>query len=184
MKIYTRTGDKGKTSLVSGNKVDKFHTRVCAYGTVDELSAVLGVTRSHILAEGNPSISPISESLALIQNRLFTLGSLLASDEDTSALPQVDKNWTLELEKNIDEMTEKIPKQTEFILPGGAISSSYTHLARTVCRRAERDISKLVHDEKVDEKILIYVNRLSDYFQVLARYINHTLGIKDVTWKK
>lgn len=181
MKIYTRTGDQGKTALIGGTRVPKYHDRIEAYGTVDELNAFVGLIRDH------EQIDAISKEMLIeIQDRLFTLESHLAEDKDAVIAkpmpPLYDADVQL-LENEIDRMNESLPPLANFILPGGNMLVSYAHVARTVCRRAERISVKLSEHYPVDNIDLRYLNRLSDYFFVLARYLGHQGGAEEKVWK-
>lgn len=180
-KIYTRTGDKGTTSLIGGTKVPKSHLRIEAYGTVDELSSWIGLCRDLLEYE------TIRILLQEIQDRLFTINSSLACDplkEPKLHIPNLQEEDILLLEKEIDRMNESIPPMKSFILPGGHIAVSQLHVARCVCRRAERCCVRLEEESlEVNPIILKYLNRLSDYLFVLARYMAHELGIGDIPWK-
>ncbi len=182
-KIYTKTGDQGTTSLVNGERVPKSHLRLDCYGTVDELNSVLGVLLSHLQSHG---FDGVSRFLTLTQNHLFNLGSQLACPDEklSNQLPGITKDHILNIEKEIDALTQTLPPLKEFILPGGHLLSSQTHVARTVCRRAERICCTLAETETIPESLIPYLNRLNDYFFVLARYFNHQLGVAEVTWKK
>lgn len=180
MKIYTKTGDGGKTSLIGGTKVSKSNIRIDAYGTVDELNSCIGLVGDMI--DDDPSKKILKE----IQDRLFTIGSCLACDPDKETkmkIPDLHESDVTVLEKEIDLMNEVLPEMRSFILPGGHVSISTTHIARCVCRRAER-CCVLIADEGgfVEPLVIKYLNRLSDYLFVLARYIGHHLKIKDVEW--
>lgn len=179
MKIYTKTGDKGKTGLLGGTRVDKHALRIEAYGTLDELNAWVGLLISH--TGENEKRKKI---LAHIQDRLFTLGALLAADPEKNKmkLPTLNESdWEI-LETEMDDMTGRLPELKSFILPGGSELASFSHLARTVCRRAERCVTRLAATEQVDTSGIIYLNRLSDYFFVLSRMILKEQGLKEVTW--
>ena len=180
-KIYTKTGDDGSTGLVGGTRVKKYDVRLEAYGTVDELNAVIGVIRSYNLPEN------VAEILVEIQNKLFNIGSRLATDEKgeefTQKLSITEKHISF-LEKAIDEMEEELPELTHFILPGGDLAAAQCHVARTVCRRAERRILEFAENEKVQTEILKYINRLSDYLFVLARKLSASSGIEEKPWKQ
>lgn len=182
MKIYTKTGDKGETSLVDGTRVPKSHPRVDAYGSVDELNSILGICVS--MSTESTVFSSVVKKLCGIQNTLFNLGSLLAcSDQETKKrLPTLTHEDIDNLEKEIDIMSKELPPLREFILPGGHVVASFLHQARTVCRRAERKVSTLEGDD--GDIHLKYLNRLSDYLFVLARYVNFKSGTIEVTWKK
>lgn len=178
-KIYTKTGDKGETSLIGGKRVPKNHIRIEAYGTVDELNSVVGVIRDHDIYHEYKGV------LLEIQECLFIAESLLALDETNKQikLPCLKESDIELLENEIDKMNEDLPELKNFILPGGNIESSFTHVARTICRRAERIIIELSNEAKVPEIIIRYINRLSDYFFVLARKLAHDKGAGDTLWK-
>ncbi|MDR4989076.1 MAG: cob(I)yrinic acid a,c-diamide adenosyltransferase [Bacteroidales bacterium] len=177
-KIYTKGGDKGQTSLLGGRRVPKHHLKIEAYGTADELNAFIGLLRDQ-------EIDPHYRDILLeIQDRVFTAESILACDEGCTPehLPTMLEEDVLMLEREIDAMNESLPELTHFILPGGHPAVSYAHVCRCVCRRAERIITQLAEQEKVDELIIQYFNRLSDYFFVLARKVGYDLGIADIEW--
>lgn len=178
-KIYTKTGDKGHTALLGGRRVPKYHLKIEAYGTIDELNAFVGLLRDQ-------AIDPQYKKVLLeIQDRLFVAESLIARDQggEQIALPQLaDQDVTL-LEQQIDQMNQALPELKHFILPGGHPAVSYAHVARCVCRRAERIIINLSQDYLVEELIIRYFNRLSDYFFVLARKIALDLGVPEDPWK-
>jgi len=180
-KIYTKTGDKGSTSLIGGVRVPKNHIRIESYGTVDELNSFIGMVNDMCANE------QISGWLREIQDRLFTLGSVLATNPDKEVkmkLPDLhdeDVSW---LEQRIDEMNEVLPEMRSFILPGGNLASSTCHVARCVCRRAERlCVGMQEHEEHVPELIVKYLNRLSDFLFVLSRYISHINGAEEIAWR-
>jgi cob(I)alamin adenosyltransferase len=181
MKIYTKTGDKGKTSLIGGTKVYKSHLRIEAYGTVDELNSFVGLCLDHLKS------SNISNVLAEIQDRLFTIGSALACDPEKETklkIPDLHESDVVLLEKEIDKMNETLPVMKSFILPGGHVTVSTLHVARTVCRRAERCCVKMEKKEmEIESRIIKYLNRLSDYLFVLARFAAHQLGSEEIPWK-
>lgn len=179
MKIYTKTGDAGKTSLVEGTRISKAHLRIESYGNVDELNAVLGLLADQ---EVNKSRYQILKS---IQDLLFVIGSNLASDprKRTEKVPPIIEADIENLEKSMDEMDTELPQLRHFVLPGGHPSVSIAHLARTVCRRAERSVVKLAEEEDVPSLVPIYLNRLSDYFFVLSRHMAHYLGVEEVKWE-
>ena len=178
MKIYTRKGDAGTTSLIGGTQVAKFHYRIDAYGSMDELNAQVGMLRDSIDDE------KIREFLYGIQNKLFTIGSILASDgRNQMKLPEIEEKDVQEIEEAIDEADQELPPLKNFILPGGHPVVSYCHIARTVCRRAERKTVQLNENERVNPLIITYLNRLSDYFFMLARLTAKRLGVEEVTWK-
>lgn len=184
MKIYTKTGDKGKTKLVDGTSVDKFHPRVDAYGCVDELNSCLGLARSFL--KDQPLIEALDSKIEIIQNQLFSVGSLLATAETKvfHKLPQIKTQHIEQLEKWIDEHTEGLPELRNFILPAGDKASAQLHIARTVCRRAERKASAVTQNEAHYSEVLIYLNRLSDLLFTCSRWINFKLNIQDTIWKK
>lgn len=175
MKIYTKTGDGGQTSLFSGRRLPKYHPRVEAYGTVDELNAVLGLLRDHLEADD------LRRQILEQQHHCFALGAALADDRPDQAY-EVPPTAAPTLEAYIDAFNAELPKMTHFILPGGAPVLSYAHLARTVCRRAERRVVELAEDTQLDPGIVVYLNRLSDYLFVLGRYVAHRRGIPEVKW--
>ena len=181
IKIYTKTGDKGKTSLLGGTKVSKSNLRIETYGTVDELNSYIGVVSDLITDEYSKS------TLKEIQDRLFTIGSSLACDpikEPLMKIPDLKEQDVALLEKEIDSMTEKLPPMKNFILPGGHVAVSTTHVARCVCRRAERlCVNMQEHEMFVEPLIIIYLNRLSDYLFVLARFVAQLLHAPEITWK-
>lgn len=182
MKIYTKTGDKGQTSLVGGQRVSKADSRLEAYGTVDELNAVLGLLIADL--ENQPAdFSTALSTLKQTQNFLFHIGSHLACNDEKikAGLPKLQEDWVKAYEQEIDAMTAELPPLKEFILPGGSFAASWSHLGRTIARRAERCCVALEDTEPMVVQIL---NRLSDYLFVLARFCNLQLGSTDVTWKK
>jgi cob(I)alamin adenosyltransferase len=180
-KIYTKTGDKGSTSLIGGVRVPKNHIRIDAYGTVDELNSVLGMVNDIAKDE------KINGWIREIQDRLFTVGSVLATAPDKDVkmkLPDVHDTDVTWLEQLIDEMNSVLPEMRSFILPGGNLASSTCHVARCVCRRAERIcVAMQQEEEQVPDLVIKYLNRLSDFLFVLARYISHTNGAEDVPWR-
>lgn len=179
MKIYTKTGDKGTTALFTGKRVPKHHIRIESYGTVDELNSFLGLIRDQQIDDHS------KETLALIQNKLFTVGAILATEpskENRLKIPRIQAGDIALLEGEMDKMNEALPEMTHFILPGGHTTVSYCHIARTVCRRAERMISYLNENEPVPESLLSYINRLSDYLFVLARKLSKDLQAQEIKW--
>ena len=186
MKIYTKTGDNGTTRLVDGSCVEKFNPRVEAYGCVDELNSVLGVIQSLLTEKNNPAFSDLSKSLEKIQNQLFNVGSLLATEKkDTfEKLPQITSEHIQQLEKWIDQATAELPALTQFILPGGDLIASQLHVSRTFCRRAERRAAEIRVKQDHYQNVLIYLNRLSDLLFTWARWTNLKLSIGEITWKK
>jgi cob(I)alamin adenosyltransferase len=178
MKIYTKTGDKGLTSLIGGTRVPKHHLRIESYGTVDELNSYIGMIRDQDISKDQKSI------LKEIQDRLFTIGAALASDPEKSRMkiPDLHLQDIELLEQQMDEMNESLPDLKHFILPGGNTAISFCHIARCVCRRAERITVHLAEESFVDEKITVYLNRLSDYLFVLARKLCMDNGKPDNQW--
>lgn len=180
-KIYTKTGDEGKTSLIGGTKVPKSHIRINAYGTVDELNAYIGLLGDQL------SDNHSRDMLRAIQDRLFTIGSSLACDpkkEISMKIPDLHEPDILLLENEIDRMNGKLPEMKSFILPGGHIAVSYAHICRTVCRRAERVIVELNSAEPLGQPLIIkYMNRLSDYLFVLSRFTGMLLGVEEIKWQ-
>jgi cob(I)alamin adenosyltransferase len=178
-KIYTKTGDRGQTSLVGGTRVFKTDQRLEAYGTLDELNSLLGVVLSQL-----DKIDAIAERLRSVQNNLFNIGSHLACEDDQlrKTLPHLSSDAIGELERDMDTWEAQLPALRNFILPGGSRLAAHTHLARTVCRRAERATVSL--GASVAEDHMIYLNRLSDWLFLLARFFNHRLQIADVPWQK
>jgi len=180
-KIYTKTGDKGTTSLIGGTKVPKSHLRIEAYGTVDELNSYVGLCKDLVPDEKNKSI------LQEIQDRLFTTGSSLACDpekEPKMKIPDLKEDDIKLLENEIDRMNDILPPMKSFILPGGHPAVSHLHIARCICRRAERCCVRLEFEKQEVESIIIkYLNRLSDYLFMLARFTSHQLNVKEIPWK-
>ncbi len=179
MKIYTRTGDQGLTSLIGGTRVPKSSLRIEAYGTVDELNAYVGLLRDQDIN------APRRPLLKEIQDRLFTIGSALAADPEKSRmkLPDLHEADVTLLEEEMDRMNTELPELRAFILPGGHPAVSQAHVARCVCRRAERLVIHLREESFVADLVVMYLNRLSDYLFVLSRYMAHELGVEEVTWK-
>ncbi len=174
MKIYTKTGDKGETSLLGGTRVSKSHQKIEAYGTVDELNSALGVLRS--------STDLDSDLLLEVQHVLFNIGSLLATEREVNfELPKLESTDVEKLENAIDLLNEDLPKLRNFILPGGSSAAAFAHMARTICRRAERRVVVL---ENIDVVVIHYLNRLSDYLFVLSRAILASEGKQEINWKK
>ncbi|MEM0518647.1 MULTISPECIES: cob(I)yrinic acid a,c-diamide adenosyltransferase [Aequorivita] len=185
MKIYTKTGDAGTTALFGGTRVPKHNIRIESYGTVDELNANLGMIRSHAIDDHSKKI------VIQIQNILFTIGSTLATDPNKAILksgkerlniPKVEEEDILLLETEMDAMNEALPEITHFVLPGGNPVVSSCHIARTVCRRAERRITLLNEKEPVNELVIKYLNRLSDYLFVLARKLSKDTNAEETQW--
>ena len=179
MKVYTRKGDTGETSLIGGTRVKKYNLRIEAYGTVDELNSFIGLIRDTAEASDQDAL------LTDIQTRLFTIGTELASDPENSRMkvPELQPADIETLEKAIDKMDEQLEPLKNFILPGGDLAASYCHVARCVCRRAERRVIELNEQAAVDPKIMKYLNRLSDYLFVVARYFTRQHGGVETLWK-
>jgi cob(I)alamin adenosyltransferase len=187
MKVYTGGGDKGKTSLFSGERVPKHHIRIETYGDLDELNSVLGAVAAYLPADEQA----IRDDFKGIQSNLFLAGAWLATTPDSSAmsyLTALPESVAKDLEGRIDALSEVLPVLKEFILPGGQPVAAWSHVARTVCRRCERRLTELIEVSDVVSgelaAIQVYLNRLSDYLFVLARYLNQVLGTADITWKK
>ena len=185
MKIYTKTGDNGTTALFGGTRVKKHNLRIESYGTVDELNSYIGLIKDQEISTYN------KESLLKIQNDLFTLGAMLATPPEKETLkngkerlniPKVDDDAILFLENEIDKMDLELPQMTHFILPGGHQAVSFCHVARCVCRRAERLSVELNDEEAINDAILKYLNRLSDYLFVLARMLSKDLLVEEIKW--
>lgn len=185
MKIYTKTGDKGTTALFGGTRVPKSHLRIDAYGTVDELNSHIGLVKDTYENKDAKAL------LNRIQDRLFTIGAILATDPEKAklkngkerlAIPKISKEDIEKLEQEIDQMNESLPPMTHFILPGGHPSVSNCHITRCVCRRAERLATALYNLEPFHEEVLQYLNRLSDYLFVLARKISKDVEAEEVKW--
>lgn len=178
MKIYTRTGDKGTTALLGGARVSKAHYRLEAYGTVDELNSYIGLVRDQKVNSARRDL------LKQIQDRLFTVGANLATapGKEVVRVPDLHEGDIELLEQAIDEMEQVLPPLKNFILPGGQQAVSFCHIARTVCRRAERNAVSLNEHEEVADIVIRYLNRLSDYLFVLARKMGQELGVEEVSW--
>ena len=175
MKIYTRTGDDGKTSLLSGKRVNKHNRRIIAYGSIDELNSILGVVRDFAPQKHK-------DEIFIIQKKLMIIASQLSNDKDFKKIPNINKKDTEFLENAIDRMTSKLKPLKNFIIPGGNKLISFTHLARCICRRAEINITRLNEEENLNKEILYYINRLSDYLFTLGRFFSKTLNISDLKW--
>jgi cob(I)alamin adenosyltransferase len=180
-KIYTKTGDKGKTALIGGTKVSKSHLRIESYGTVDELNSYIGLVSDYLT--DTSTITFLRE----IQDRLFTIGSSLACDperETKMRIPDLHAGDVTILENSMDQMNEVLPEMKSFLLPGGHVAVSTCHIARCVCRRAERlCVGLQEQDQFIDPLVLQYMNRLSDYLFVLSRWIGHQLNVAEIPWK-
>ena len=178
MKVYTKTGDKGTTALVGGQRVKKYSDRIEAYGTVDELTSYIGLIRDSG-ADAN-----ISDQISIIQNNLMVLGGELAAQEDfdLSKIPTVEVNFITWLEQRIDEMEEELPPLKSFVLPGGNLIVSHCHVARTICRRAERKAIFVSEQAEISPLVLQYLNRLSDYLFVLSRKLVKDFKVDEILW--
>ena len=185
MKIYTKTRDKGQTSLFGGTRVPKYHLRIEAYGTVDELISYMGLIRDQKIDDHS------SQMLTTIQNELFTLGAMLATPPEKEILKngkerlniqKINPDSIIRLENEIDAMNESLPPMTHFILPGGHQTVSFCHIARCICRRAERITTRLSEESTVNDQVLVYLNRLSDYIFVLARKLSYDLNAPEIKW--
>lgn len=185
MKVYTKTGDKGTTALFGGTRVPKHHIRIDSYGTIDELNSYIGLIRDQAIDSNSKAV------LINIQDKLFTIGAILATDPEKQVLkngkdrlniPKVDEADIETLETEIDTMEQGLPPMTHFVLPGGHTTVSYCHIARCVCRRAERLASELNSISPFDERALKYLNRLSDYLFVLARKLSYDLNAEEIKW--
>jgi len=185
MKIYTKTGDKGTTSLFGGTRVPKHHIRIESYGTVDELNAHIGLIKDQKIEVHTKEI------LNRVQDRLFTIGSTLATEPEKASLksgkerlsiPKISEEDIMLLEKEMDLMNDALPEMTHFVLPGGHQSVSFCHIARCVCRRAERMATALYEISPFDEMVIKYLNRLSDYLFVLARKLSKDLNAEEIQW--
>jgi cob(I)alamin adenosyltransferase len=185
MKIYTKTGDDGTTGLFGGTRVPKHHIRIDSYGTVDELNSWLGLIRDQDIDQNS------KQQLITIQEHLFTVGAILATDPEKEILKNGKQRLKITkvgneeinfLEVAIDEMDSQLPQMTHFILPGGHTTVSYCHIARTVCRRAERISTLLFENEPFDSNVLSFLNRLSDYLFVLARKLSYNLKVNEIKW--
>ena len=185
MKVYTKTGDKGTTSLFGGARVPKHHLRIESYGTVDELNSYIGLIRDQ-------DINPFYKTILMeIQDRLFTVGAIMATPPEKEVLKNGQQRLNINrisekdvnlLEVQIDAMDAELPPMTHFVLPGGHSTVSYCHITRCVCRRAERLATHLNEEEPIDEAVLTYLNRLSDYLFVLARKLSHDLNAEEIKW--
>jgi cob(I)alamin adenosyltransferase len=176
IKIYTKSGDKGQTSLYGGKRVDKSDARVEAYGTIDELNSAVGVVISHLEKEDK-----LRNFLSEVQSDLFTIGTFLAGNKK-QPLDTISKRVP-EMEQYIDEIDSHLPPLKNFILPSGTPEASFSHLARSICRRAEREVVRLTNSQKVEVSVITYLNRLSDFLFIVARYLNMKNNILDAIWK-
>ena len=185
-KVYTRTGDKGMTDLVGGVRISKNDPRLEAYGTTDELSSHLGLLAA-MMAHDSNTLEEERQMLVRSQNNLFIIGSYLAIDQNQTPLydfARLPDGETTLLEQRIDQLMATLPEKQGFVLPGGTVSAAQCHVCRTVCRRAERRILELAQHARVDDYVLQYVNRLSDYLFVLAKIINFNAGQSEIIWQK
>ena len=185
MKIYTKTGDKGTTALFGGTRVKKYNLRIESYGTVDELNSYIGLIKDQDISQY------IKDALINVQTELFTLGAMLATPPEKETLksgkerlniPKINEDSILFLENEIDKMDAELPQMTHFILPGGHQAVSFCHIARCVCRRAERLSVELNDEETINNDIIKYLNRLSDYLFTLARKLSKDLSVEEIKW--
>ena len=181
MKLYTRTGDDGSSGLFGGDRVSKAHLRLVAYGTLDELNSIMGLLRLH----ATPACAD-EATLQRVQQDLFVLGAILATPaarQDLLGSRMSRPIWELtDMEADIDRLSDLAPPMTTFVLPGGTTASAHAHLARTVCRRAEREVVALTQEDPMNLEVLAYLNRLSDWLFALARAENATAGVADIQW--
>jgi cob(I)alamin adenosyltransferase len=179
MKVYTKKGDKGKTGLIGGTRVPKYALRIDAYGTVDELNSYLGLLRDRSVSDH------FKEEIIFIQDRLFTIGSWLASDPEKGKmqLPEIKEEDVTRLENSIDDMDTKLEPMKFFVLPGGHETVSFCHITRCVCRRAERIVTELNEESELNPLIMAFLNRLSDYLFVYGRFVTMELGAEEIPWK-
>lgn len=182
MKIYTKTGDKGTTALANGRRLPKYSLRIEAYGTVDELNAHTALLSDFLLAHGETAAS-LCKVLSRVQNELFALGSQLASFE-ASNFAGISEGSVRQLEKEIDQISDRLPPLTNFVLPGGSMANSQAHVCRCVCRRAERLLCKLSEDEAIPAHSIVYLNRLSDWFFTLGRETSRLLKVEEKLWSR
>ena len=189
MKIYTKTGDKGETGLIGGNRIPKGNPRIVAYGTVDELNSNIGMAVSFLGLKNRDLFLDLINIMTRVQSDLFIVGSDLADpryppgNKNQFSTPRTEENMTLALEDTIDKFEMELEPITFFILPGGSIEASLLHVTRTICRRAEITVTLLSKDQIINPIILVYLNRLSDFLFVAARLINKRLRIKDIAWR-
>lgn len=179
MHIYTRSGDNGETSLIGGKRVPKYHIRIEAYGTVDELISYIGLIRDQNIS------SEIKDQLIEVQSNLMTCASILAADcEDCDVeLPELKNEHVAKLEQDINKMELELPPLNSFVLPGGHTAVSFTHITRNICRRAERYAIRLNEETEISEEVIQYLNRLSDYLFMLGRKFVNDFGVKEILWK-
>ncbi len=187
MKIYTKTGDKGETSLLSGKRVPKQDARIEAYGTIDELNSLISlIFTSPLKSEENSKLNSYFKTLKTIQHYLFNVGSYLACDDESikKNLPELSNAIIPKLENEMDSMNEQTPPLKNFIIPGGGLLASQIHVARSFCRRAERRCCELPESQDLQTNIIPFLNRLSDYLFCLARFANYSQNIDDILWNK
>ncbi len=179
MKIYTKTGDRGETSLLGGRRVSKTDIRIEAYGTVDELNSHLGLLRDYEISR------ELKNQLLVIQNELFDMGAYLACEDDPARfqISLITEEQIHRLESEIDDMEKQLKPLKNFILPGGHQAVSQCHIARCICRRVERNVLKVNETESIDHGVIRYLNRLSDYLFIMARKLAHDFGIDEIAWK-
>jgi cob(I)alamin adenosyltransferase len=180
MKIYTKTGDSGETGLIGGTRISKSDARIEAYGTVDELNSFIGMLLCY------NAVGTQKDMLETIQNKLFVIGSHLATDANVTKIGEksiISDNDISKIEDEIDKMNAELPELRAFILPGGSIETSFCHICRTISRRAERRIIELNELHGVDNHVIVYSNRLSDYFFTIARFVSLKIGAKEILWK-
>lgn len=183
MKIYTKTGDEGTTGLFGGGRVSKTHPRIEAYGTVDETNSFIGLALAHL--SDTPEGERIRACLEARQDELFILGADLATPSESRAqTARIDEEHVSQLEREIDELAADLPPLKNFILPGGTRAAAALHAARAICRRAERLVLKAAEAEAISSSAVIYLNRLSDYLFVMARWVNQAEGAQESTWKR
>ncbi len=176
MKIYTGTGDHGETSLFSGQRVPKTHPRVAAYGTLDEMNSILGAA----VAAG--PCEPVRTSLLNLQRRTFDLCADLATVLQPGQAPRISEETVRDIERDMDRITEQLPEKNNFVLPGGSSAACQIHIARTVARRAEREALAVDGPARISRTPMVYLNRLSDFLYLLARYENHLAGVHEEDW--
>ena len=183
-KVYTKNGDKGETDLIGGKRLSKDNSRICAYGEIDELNSIIGGCRQILIDLNNNKLNHIADILYRIQNELFNLGTMIATDFEKQPLdlPAISNSNIIQLEKEIDLANEHLSNLKSFVLPGGSEINVWLHLSRTVCRRAERTCVSLLNTNSIDIIVVKYINRLSDALFVWSRYVNHILGCQETLW--
>tara|TARA_B110000014_G_scaffold177988_1_gene127596 strand:- start:113 stop:721 length:609 start_codon:yes stop_codon:yes gene_type:complete len=184
-KVYTRTGDSGKTMLVGGQKIFKDDLRICSYGQVDELNSYIGAARESLKGIHNNFKPRLLNDLKRIQNELFNIGNMLATlqEDVTSTMPRIEHSHIQLLENDIDFYNKDLPPLSSFVLPGGSIENTWLHISRTFCRKCERTIVKLFKEENIDILVVKYLNRLSDFLFVLSRYVNFIQSVDENLWE-